>query len=101
MNFKKLLFVGLSFVLANSIVGCDRPSGGSKTEVKDVNLAAATYEVQGEEDFNRDLFYMNTLEFLVADPTVVYAEHAEDPSQEGYFYAYGTSDLIGCHGIQT
>lgn len=101
MNFKKLLFVGLSFVLANSIVGCDGPAGGSKTEVKDVNLAAATYEVQGEEDFNRDLFYMNTLEFLVADPTVVYAEHAEDPSQEGYFYAYGTSDLIGCHGIQT
>ena len=90
MNFKKFLFVALSFVLANSIVGCDRTSG-TKTEVKDVKLAAATYEVQGEEDFNRDLFYMNTLEFLVADPTVVYAEHAEDPSQEGYFYAYGTS----------
>ena len=40
MNFKKILFVGLSFVLANSIVGCNGPT--SKTEVKDVNLAAAT-----------------------------------------------------------
>ena len=101
MNFKKFLFVCLSFVLANSIVGCNTSGSNNRTEVKNVNLAAETYATQGEETFNRDLFYMNTLEFLVADPTVIYAENAEDPSQEGYFYAYGTSDLIGCHGIQT
>lgn len=47
--------------------------------------------------YNSSLFYVNTLEFQIADPSVIYISEGED---EGYFYAYGTSDDIGCHGIQ-
>lgn len=47
--------------------------------------------------YNSSLFYVNTLEFQIADPSVIYVTEGEDA---GYFYAYGTSDEIGCHGIQ-
>ena len=60
-------------------------------------LPSKVYSTVSEDDFNRDLFYMNTLEFKVADPTVIYVEEGKGA---GYFYAFGTSDLIGCHGIQ-
>ena len=48
-------------------------------------------------DYNKNLYYLNELNFPVADPTVVYVEEGEE---KGYFYAYGTSDLIQCHGFQ-
>ena len=47
--------------------------------------------------YNSNLFYVNTLEFEIADPTVIYITEGEEA---GYFYAYGTSDEIGCHGFQ-
>ena len=50
-------------------------------------------------DYNRNLFYYNELLFEVADPTVIYIDDVTS-SEYGYFYAYGTSDQIGCHGIQ-
>ncbi len=40
---------------------------------------------------------MNELNFPIADPGVIYVEEGEE---KGYFYAYGTSDLIQCHGFQ-
>lgn len=48
--------------------------------------------------YNGNLFYVNTLEFQVADPSVIYISEGEEA---GYFYAYGTSDEIGCHGFQS
>lgn len=48
-------------------------------------------------DYNSNLFYVNSLEFHLADPSVIYITEGEDA---GYFYAYGTSDDIGCHGVQ-
>ena len=48
--------------------------------------------------YNTDLFYLNALEFEVADPTVIYVEEGEEA---GYFYAYGTSDDIRVYGIQS
>ncbi len=47
--------------------------------------------------YNSNLFYVNTLDFEVADPSVIFVTEGKD---KGYFYAYGTSDEIGGHGIQ-
>lgn len=58
-----------------------------------------TYENDTYEDYsyNKNLYYLNELNFQVADPTVIFVEEGEEA---GYFYAYGTSDLIQCHGYQ-
>ncbi len=48
-------------------------------------------------DYNGNLFFVNSLEFGVADPSVIYISEGEEA---GYFYAYGTSDEIGGHGFQ-
>ncbi len=48
-------------------------------------------------DYNGNLFYVNSLEFGVADPSVIYISEGEE---EGWFYAYGTSDEINGHGYQ-
>lgn len=96
MKKKIYLLIFLSLV---SIVlfGCGGKNSDDKTSSSSTTLAAQKYEQITEDNFNRDLFYMNTLEFEVADPTIIYAEEGEGA---GYFYAFGTSDLIGCHGIQ-
>ena len=49
-------------------------------------------------DYNTNLYLLNSLEFQVADPTVIYVDHGD---QAGYFYAYGTSDDIRGYGIQS
>lgn len=49
------------------------------------------------KDYNGNLFYVNSLEFQIADPSVIYITEGKDA---GYFYAYGTSDEINCHGVQ-
>ena len=59
-------------------------------------------ELLGEKDdvsygYNNNLFYVNNLEFEVADPSVIYITEGEDA---GWFYCYGTSDEIGGHGFQ-
>ena len=48
-------------------------------------------------DYNKNLYYLNDLKFEIADPDVLYIEQGEEA---GWFYAYGTSDLVGCFGIQ-
>lgn len=49
-------------------------------------------------DYNTDLYYLNQLDFEVADPSVIYIDEGEE---EGYFYAYGTSDDIRVYGFQS
>lgn len=49
-------------------------------------------------EYNKNLYYLNELKFELADPDVLFITEGEE---KGYFYAYGTSDLIQCHGIQT
>ncbi|NLG82612.1 MAG: family 43 glycosylhydrolase [Bacilli bacterium] len=51
-----------------------------------------------DKNYNSNLYYLNTLEFQVADPSVIYIE--EGP-EAGYFYAYGTSDDIRVYGFQS
>ncbi|MGN1040920.1 MAG: family 43 glycosylhydrolase [Candidatus Fimimonas sp.] len=56
-----------------------------------------TNEQMSETDYNKNLYYLNQLKFQIADPDVIYVDHGEE---RGWFYAYGTSDLVNCFGIQ-
>ena len=94
---KKIITLFSIFAMLLIIPSCKVVTEDPEKEYEPINLTSSKYEHVSEEDFNRDLFYMNTLEFEVADPTVIYAEHGEGA---GYFYAFGTSDLIDCHGVQ-
>ena len=94
----------ISFVLAVGMVAgvassC-KSGGGSDTAVltRDNYNAELLSEAENvSAGYNGNLFYVNTLEFQVADPSVIYISEGDEA---GYFYAYGTSDEIGCHGFQ-
>ena len=99
-NYIFLLLLVISFF---SLVGC---GGEDAPAIGNANLAVKKYDKLAEQDdlgnvtsydFNRDLFYINSLDFEVADPSIIYAEHGEG---KGYFYVFGTSDQIMCHGFQ-
>lgn len=86
----------------NSINSTSNIIGNTSSSVKNnieeiIEIPAAKYEKVSENNFNRELFYINNLDFEIADPSIVYVEEGEEA---GYFYAFGTSDLIGCHGFQ-
>lgn len=70
-------------------------NGGAGTLDYETELLSQAEDVS--YGYNSELFYVNTLEFQVADPTVIQITEGEE---KGYFYAYGTSDEIGCHGFQ-
>ena len=104
----KLLLTGLlSATLLGSVFGlvaCNQGgqgSGGGSTGLGSVPydaemLSKAEDQVYG---YNNNLFYVNTLDFQGADPTMIYISD-KNSSEYGYFYAYATSDEIGCHGFQ-
>jgi len=81
---------------ANMNSSFDEFGGGSQTTTSGFNYE--DYRVT-DSDYNRNLFYYNELKFEVADPTVIYINDVNS-TEYGYFYAYGTSDQIGCHGFQ-
>lgn len=56
-----------------------------------------TNEKMSATEYNKNLYYLNQLNFQIADPHVIYVDHGEEA---GWFYAYGTSDLVQCFGIQ-
>lgn len=96
----KLLSVLLSLGLIASVAGL--VACGGKKEPVDLGEVPHKSDFLSEvEDqtyaYNNNLFYVNTLDFEVADPTVIYVSEGDEA---GYFYAYGTSDEIGCHGFQ-
>ena len=74
--------------------GGGEEQGGVTGEFSYVTYDSDTYD---EYSYNKNLYYLNELNFQIADPTVIYVEEGEGA---GYFYAYGTSDLIQCHGFQ-
>ncbi len=82
----------LSTVFA--VVGCT-PSSEPATGKFDY----IDYAEVDSENYNKNLYYINELKFEVADPSVIYISDANS-SEYGYFYAYGTSDQLACHGIQ-
>lgn len=119
------LFLAATMVLTAGLAGCGGRApggdggggttpGGNDTALKNFTMQANEYQSYssysvdkkdesgnvigtGLTDYNKDLYYINEVKFAIADPSVIYVDHGEE---EGYFYAYGTSDLIGGRGFQ-
>src|SRR5690554_3368780 len=90
---KIFLTVFLGIILLS--VGC------TTTPTTDDTKGTFSYKEQllsEDMDYNSSLYYLNTLEFQLADSTVAYIEEGEEA---GYFYAYGTSDDIRVYGFQS
>ena len=77
--------------------GGNNPGGNTDQSADDAENWYTDYKEVSNEDYNKSLYYLNELKFEVADPTVIYVDRGEE---KGYFYAYGTSDLVGGYGIQ-
>lgn len=105
MKKNKFLFYLLSIIFALTstfFVACN--DGGGNSGEKNGDLSSIKYDTEmlsAKSDvsygYNNNLFYVNNLEFQVADPSVIYVTEGKDA---GWFYAYGTSDDIGGHGFQ-
>lgn len=99
-----LAAVMLASVTMGALAGCTGKGGDGNSDGSGGTfdyydeMLSETCEDKTNPDYNSNLFYVNTLDFEVADPTVIYVPEGRDGG--GYFYAYGTSDEIGCHGIQ-
>ncbi len=92
---KKILSLVLAAVMLLSMVACSPEAPAVNTyELSYESYANNNYD---EYQYNKNLYYLNELNFQIADPSVIYIEEGEEA---GYFYAYGTSDLIQCHGFQ-
>ena len=89
------LVIIMIFALLCTTVGCNL-FGDSKVE-GEFDYISYENDTYDEYSYNKNLYYLNELNFPVADPTVIFVEEGEE---KGYFYAYGTSDLIQCHGFQ-
>ena len=89
--FKRVLVLAIASVMAfSSLTGC----GLIKS-----TMASEEYEnyEKVDGDYDESLFYINDLELALPDPNVLYIDRGEE---EGWFYAYGTSDDIGIRGFQ-
>lgn len=97
-NISLLMVVLIMFGILCTSSGCVIQGQTDEPTVQG-DFSYITYENDTYEDYsyNKDLYFLNELNFQVADPTVIYVEEGEE---KGYFYAYGTSDLIQCHGFQ-
>jgi len=82
-----ILVVLMLLLMALSAAACQ---GGSMPYKEYVSI-------NNFDDYNKNLYYLNELKFEIADPSVIYIDEG---AEKGYFYAYGTSDLVGCFGIQ-
>ncbi len=99
---KKILVIMLLIAMVSLLVlpvGCvEVPNGGDDNKVSvEGTFSYTTNEEMSSTDYNKNLYYLNELKFEIADPDVIYIEEGEEA---GWFYAYGTSDLVGCFGIQ-
>lgn len=97
---KSLLATTMALLLSGSfacvaLAGCN---SGDNTPVE-FSYEAETLSQMTDpvNDYNSNLFYVNNLEFEIADPTVIQITEGDE---KGYFYVYGTSDEIGAHGFQ-
>lgn len=112
MKSKKILNILFIFIFTLLLSACNLTTttknneNNEKTTTIDTSGVTGTFSYDTEmlsekEDvsygYNNNLFYVNNLEFEVADPSVIYITEGEDA---GWFYCYGTSDEIGGHGFQ-
>lgn len=100
MKKSKILSLIISLVtLVGVASACGENQTGDAVLTKDNYNAELLSKAESvSTGYNGNLFYVNTLEFQVADPSVIYISEGDE---KGYFYAYGTSDEIGCHGFQS
>lgn len=90
-RLKRILVLIIVFGMAfSSLTGC----GIFKTTMSSEEYL--DYKVVDGE-YDESLFYINDLELALPDPNVIYIDRGEE---EGWFYAYGTSDDIGIRGFQ-
>lgn len=100
---KKILVIMLLIAMVSLLVlpvGCvEVPNEGDDNNKVSVEgtFSYTTNAEMSSTDYNKNLYYLNELKFEIADPDVIYIEEGEEA---GWFYAYGTSDLVGCFGIQ-
>lgn len=93
---KKIISIAVAACLTAGTVGafagCGKNGGFQYQETRLSEMENSA------KDYNSNLFYVNSLEFRIADPSVIYVTEGKG---QGWFYAYGTSDDIGGHGIQS
>ncbi len=104
---KKLLALALaSTMLVPTLAACGGGDDGPDAanwyttyERKLINEEEGIYDkaYNADTSFNQDLYYLNEFKYKIADPTVIYVDHGQE---KGYFYTYGTSDLVHGYGIQ-
>lgn len=92
-SFSLVLVLVMMLSLVSGVTACNPAQQETTGEFQHID-----YETVNKDEYNKNLYYINELKFQIADPSVIYITEGEE---EGYFYAYGTSDLIQCHGIQT
>ena len=92
---KRILALVIVLMLALPVVlaACDNGGGDGDP----ITLSYESYDKVASDNYNKNLYYLNELSFEIADPSVIYITEGEE---QGYFYAYGTSDLLNCFGIQ-
>jgi len=85
-KFKQICMLVLFVFLGTALSACQK-----------IELELAYAEgITEEGTYNKNLFYRNDLEVVSADPHCIFVEHGEE---QGWFYIYATSDLLGCEGI--
>lgn len=99
---KKILTFILILFVAMGFIACNKGDNGGNDDNNDDNQKnqISYYETKLSENrnYNTSLYFLNTLEFQIADPSVIYVNEGEEA---GYFYAYGTSDDIRVYGFQS
>lgn len=96
LKSKKIISIAVAACLTAGTVGVFAGCGGSKADFQYQATRLSEME-NSATDYNSNLFYVNSLEFQIADPSVIYVTEGKG---QGWFYAYGTSDEIGGHGIE-
>ena len=94
---KRIISLLMVLIMMLGTVGCFSQGGENAKVEGDFNYITYENDTYDDYSYNKNLYYLNELNFPVADPTVIFVEEGEE---KGYFYAYGTSDLIQCHGFQ-
>ncbi len=95
---KRIISLLMVLLMVFGAVGCVLPGGSNQSKVEgEFDYETYDDDTYSDYSYNKNLYYLNELNFPVADPTVIFVEEGEE---KGYFYAYGTSDLIQCHGFQ-
>lgn len=108
---KAMSLLAAGVLLSGAFAGCggdDETSTGGDGGVVSAPPAEEVgfdYETEmlsriGQDNYNSELFYVNNLDFKIADPTVIQITDEDDEENYGYFYVYGTSDDIIGNGFQ-